>query len=244
MISRVTFESLISSHLQSKGSDFIRRNEIYRSLGSGLRASDFAAMLSVSRAQLDQDVAALLASGVKKGGYFVEFGATNGIDLSNSYMLEREFQWTGILAEPSREWHHQLELNRSASISHEAVWRETGKRLEFIESGELSTIGSFKESDGHKRTGRKYQVKTTTLRDLLVHFDAPSNIDFLSVDTEGSELDVLSAFDFGEYTFGFICVEHNFTPVRKEIKELLESNGYSQLLSEVSGWDDWFVPAT
>lgn len=243
LISSTAHEILESQQMEGQGSDFLRRHEIYRRLGHELPAADFAALLRGSRAQLDQDVAALLASGVRRGGYFVEFGATNGLGLSNSYLLESEFQWTGILAEPSREWHHQLKLNRSASISHMAVWKESGEKLDFIESGELSTILSFREVDNHKRTGRQYQVETVTLRDLLIQFDAPKHIDFLSVDTEGSELEVLSAFDFSQYSFGFICVEHNFTPSRQKIQKLLESKGYAQILSEVSEWDDWFVPS-
>ena len=39
-----------------------------------------------------------------RGGFFVEFGATNGIDLSNSYLLQSKYYWTGILAEPARCW--------------------------------------------------------------------------------------------------------------------------------------------
>ena len=61
-----------------------------------------------SRAQLKQDIFVLLETGFKRDGYFVEFGATNGVDLSNSWLLEKAFGWTGILAEPARIWHDDL----------------------------------------------------------------------------------------------------------------------------------------
>ena len=71
--------------------------------------------------QLKQDLFVLLETGFKRGGYFVEFGATNGIDLSNTYLLEREFGWTGILAEPATAWHEALQRNRNAIIDTDCV---------------------------------------------------------------------------------------------------------------------------
>lgn len=53
------------------------------------------------QSQASQDVFALVANGFKRGGYFVEFGATNGKSISNTYVLEKEFGWTGIVAEPA-----------------------------------------------------------------------------------------------------------------------------------------------
>ena len=50
---------------------------------------------------------------------------------------------------------------------------------------------------------------------------------YLSLDTEGSELEILKSVDLQKYTFGLIDVEHNFIePRRTEIKKLLTSNGY------------------
>lgn len=61
-----------------------------------------------SKAQLRQDLFALSYLDFKKNGYFVEFGATNGVDLSNTYLMEKEFGWNGILAEPAVVWHKDL----------------------------------------------------------------------------------------------------------------------------------------
>lgn len=57
----------------------------------------------------------------KQNGFFVEFGATNGIDLSNTYLLETEFGWNGILAEPDKYWHTSLIANRTAIIDIRCV---------------------------------------------------------------------------------------------------------------------------
>jgi hypothetical protein len=77
--------------------------------------------------------------------------------------------------------------------------------------------------------------------DLLTKYDAPQVIDYLSIDTEGSELDILSNFDFDYYKFKVITVEHNFTEQREKINQLLTSKGYKQVLREISAFDDWYV---
>ena len=183
-----------------------------------------------SKAQLRQDLFALSMLGFKKSGYFVEFGATNGIDRSNSYLLESEYSWDGILAEPANSWHLELHKNRKCSISTKCVWKTTGESLQFLECDfkELSTIESYGRLDSHAKNranARTYPVNTISLLDLLLEFNAPTQIDFLSIDTEGSELDILQAFDFSRYRFSVIACEHNFGPTREKICELLAMNG-------------------
>ena len=73
------------------------------------------------------------------------------------------------------------------------------KILTFNEVGELATIDDFSNSDLHAKArvnGKKYKVKTISLEDLLDKYNAPKIIDYLSIDTEGSELDILSSFNF------------------------------------------------
>ena len=65
---------------------------------------------------------------------------------------------------------------------------------------------------------------------MLIKCNAPRFIDYLSLDTEGSEYEILKALDFDKYTIGLIDVEHNFVePRRSQIKELLISKGYVYL---------------
>lgn len=236
LVTSSTYDALV------RKSQYARRYAILTRLMSGETLSGFSNLEINSKAQLDQDLAALAVSGMKRNGYFVEFGATDGETLSNTYLLEKQFGWTGILAEPGLEWQSKLQANRNVTISDKAVWSESGKTFEFLENSELSTLLEFKNSDQHIRKGRTYEVSTTSLNDLLDSNNAPSYIDFLSVDTEGSELEVLSAFDFSRYKFGFICVEHNYTTARQKILQLMESSGYRRVLEDVSEWDDWFVP--
>lgn len=204
-------------------------------------------LLSKSKSQLRQDLFVLSEARYKRGGYFVEFGATNGIDLSNTYLLETEFSWTGILAEPARVWEKKLQLNRpNTSIETLCVWKDSNSSLTFNETyyPELSTVDSFSDKDGHKNTrlaGKKYEVQTISLNDLLIKHQAPKYIDYLSIDTEGSEYEILKAFNFDEYSIGIITVEHSYTPQRELIFALLTSRGYKRKYEGISEFDDWYV---
>jgi hypothetical protein len=79
------------------------------------------------------------------------------------------------------------------------------------------------------------------LIDLLRKYNAPKHIDYLSIDTEGSEYDILSEFDFNEYSFGIITVEHNYTSQRDKIFNLLLQNGYKRKHEKHSLFDDWYT---
>lgn len=206
-------------------------------------------LLSIWRkanSQLGQDLFVLSELDFKMNGYFVEFGATDGVDLSNTWMLEKEFGWSGILAEPGRRWHRNLRQNRSCGIETNCVWRESNATLTFNETrfGELSTIDSYSDSDNNsssRQKGEKYTVNTISLSDLLDKYDAPEDIDYLSIDTEGSEFEILEGFDFSKRRFRVITCEHNFTPQREAIHSLLTRNGYVRKHVEVSSVDDWYV---
>lgn len=203
-------------------------------------------VFDLSKSQLRQDLFALAESGMKKDGFFVEFGATNGVELSNSWLLEKQFGWKGILSEPARHWHTALANNRTAAIDHRCVWSRSGESLDFVESrsAEYSTIDSFSASDMHlkkRRNGSTYSVETISLNDLLAEHGAPDEIDFLSIDTEGSELTILEAFDFGRHRFRTITCEHNYTPNREKIHDLLAAKGYVRKFEQLSQFDDWYV---
>ena len=201
-----------------------------------------------STAQLGQDLFVLSELNLKRNGFFVEFGSTNGVDLSNTVLLEKEFGWNGILAEPAKCWHSALKNNRTCHIETRCVWSSSGSVLTFSEAewAELSTISAYKSNDLHKNTRKRshtYDVETISLIDLLDNYNAPKIIDYLSIDTEGSEFEILSAFDFEKYRFGVISCEHNFTPAREQIMRLLSSHGYIRKYEDVSLYDDWYVRA-
>lgn len=199
-----------------------------------------------SKSQLFQDLFVLYLLNEKRNGFFVEFGATDGISLSNSYLMESVYDWEGIVCEPGESWHQKLRGNRNCAIDLRCVWNESGVEIVFNETivTELSTIEFFEDCDGHskkRKEGRKYLVRTVSLMDLLAAHNAPKNIDYLSIDTEGSEYEILKDFDFNKYKINIITVEHNFTAKRDEIYRLLTNRGYQRVFENISQWDDWYV---
>lgn len=203
-----------------------------------------------SYAQILQDLWVLYMLAEKRKGFFVEFGACDGKKLSNTLLLEQSYDWTGILAEPNKSWHKDLAANRSAQISKLCVAAQSNKRVSFWatdDKPELSRIASIipddvHEHNGNRDNGTKYMVRTISLLDLLRRHKAPELIDYLSIDTEGSEYEILQAFDFSQYSFRLITVEHaGETKKREQIRELLLSHGYSQWLPLLTRWDDWYV---
>lgn len=211
-----------------------------------LKISEAREIVLNSKSQLGQDVLALSVNGIRKNGFFVEFGATNGVELSNTFMLEKNFGWSGILCEPGRIWHEDLARNRNCFIDTRCVTRQSDELVDFAEAPDaiLSTIVDFQESDLHaeaRANSLVYQVKTVSLRDLLRTYNAPVEIDFLSIDTEGSEYSILRDFDFGEYSFNVVCVEHNYTSARDKLFDLFVSNGYKRVYTNLSKFDDWYI---
>lgn len=206
----------------------------------------FVKYRNLSKAQLQQDLFVLLETKFKYRGFFVEFGATNGVSLSNTFILEKDFGWSGILAEPSRYWKDGLRKYRNVQIEEKCLWSESKELLDFKETemGSLSTLLKFSNEDTHKsnrKEGIIYKVETISLNDLLIKHNAPKFIDYISIDTEGSEYEILKNFNFESYTFGIITVEHNYTPMREKIYNLLIKNGYERKFTEYSQFDDWYI---
>lgn len=200
-----------------------------------------------SKAQLHQDFFVLWALSNLQNGYYVEFGATNGVSLSNTWLLENKYGWKGILAEPAKCWHNDLLANRGNANNHietACVWKTSGDIFSFNQVGALSTIDAFSDKDFHsglRKNKNLYDVKTISLIDMLDKYAAPKQIDYLSIDTEGSEFEILNAFDWNKYKIKVITCEHNFTPMRQKIYDLLVSKGYERVLSDMSQFDDWYI---
>lgn len=223
--------------------DFAIKNEMANT------AKDFMELalqqLEHSRGQCFQDIAALYFSRKKQNGFFVEVGTGNGEQLSNSFMLEKSFGWKGILFEPDRRFHDSISGLRTSILDRRPVYCRDDEAMEFLEvssSGELSTLNKFRRADGRFRTGSRHEVKTTTLNSAFKLHNAPRDIDYISIDTEGSELEVLQGLDFNQYHIGFLTIEHNFEMEKRcAVAEYLAPFGFRPVLEEFSYQDIWLV---
>jgi FkbM family methyltransferase len=180
----------------------------------------------------------------KPRGFFVEFGATDGVEKSNTLLLEKN-GWSGILAEPAKMWHESLQANRKCHIDFSCVSITTGDTVKFTEAGEYSTISDYIKADHHyhkRQSKTEYEVPTITLQDLLDKYNAPTVIDYLSIDTEGSEFDILeNYFQSATRKIKAITVEHNYTPAKDKIRNLLIPLGYSEIDPTQTKWDSWYL---
>jgi FkbM family methyltransferase len=199
---------------------------------------------SRSRSQLGQDLWVLEKLNWKQGGFFVEFGATDGVLLSNTWLLEKSFQWEGICAEPNPKFFEKLQRNRNCYLSSACVHRNSGEKMQFVLADVYGGLVAHAREDDHlakraayEANGEVMQVETISLMDLLDRYNAPQVIDYLSIDTEGSEFTILEGIDWERYQFRCITVEHNFAAQRQQICSLLMANGYE--LHEAQ-WDDWY----
>ena len=199
----------------------------------------------MSYSQIGQDLAVLKFYNNKENGYFIEVGASDGINLSNTYLLETKYNWKGICCEPIPSNFEKLVKNRpNSTCFQEAVYNKSGLSLTFdiansfdLLSGISEHIDAWKAQVDANKTS--IQVQTLSLVDVLERAKAPAFIDYMSLDTEGSEYEILKNFDFKKYTFGLIDVEHNYKePRRTNIRNLLLANGY--IFKCQNDWDDCY----
>lgn len=207
-------------------------------------SASMSANEQISYSQLGQDRWVLQRLGNKRGGYFVEFGATDGILLSNTYLLETRYDWTGIVAEPNPQYASHLRLNRHCTVGYDCISGRSGDIVDFVLAKEYGGMADYAGNDKHlgrrdayAKLGNVMQVETISLQDFLEKYDAPREIDYLSIDTEGSELSILQNFPLQDWDIRCITIEHNHGPNKNPIRRLLSNFGYRW---QEAQWDDWF----
>ena len=190
-----------------------------------------------SKSQLFQDLLVDLILD-KDNGYFCEVGACDGIVHSNSYFLENKRNWRGILCEPASFWIEKLKVNRpNAIIETSPIFANSNINVNFIEK---PGGRSFINLDNNKKKTISNAFNTISLNNLFEKYNV-SEIDYLSIDTEGTEFEILKNFNFEKYKPKIITVEHNYKDYRKKIFNLLTKKKYIRIFKSLSRFDDWYV---
>jgi FkbM family methyltransferase len=172
-----------------------------------------------------------------KDGFFLDVGSGEGTNLSNTKALE-ERGWKGICIDP---FPSHME-GRTCQVFKEVVWSKPGVVVEFHPSGDFGgvkdTLGRWKD-EGLAAPGVK--LSTVTLAHILERAQAPSFINFMSLDIEGAELEALRGLPFDKYKFGAMAIEHNFEePKRSDIQNFLSERGYERV--HTRRHDDFYAP--
>lgn len=196
--------------------------------------------------QLKQDLFVLYYYG-NTPGFFVEFGGLDGIKTSNTYLLEKDYGWDGIIVEPLPRFKDDLLRNRECTLDFRCVYSSSNSLVtlgEVENFPDVSTLLEFKDYESMWKEKRQnpfeHEVITVSLDDLLDQHNAPERIDYLSIDTEGSEFTILNAYSF-KRNFNLMTVEHTNSEERSKISNLLLSKDYIKVDEKVSRWEDWYA---
>ena len=190
--------------------------------------------------EMQQDLwIALSAMPGKRNGYYVDVGSWDGVAASNTKLLD-DMGWKGVCIDPFP----RNMATRTCQVFRQPVFSVSGKKVSF-RAAAASYLSGITDTLGNGRTDPDVQkaplveLVTATLDETLEKAKAPNRIDFMSIDVEGAELEVLRGLSFDKYQVEAFTIEHNWEePKREDIRQLLESKGYTRVRSW--GADDWY----
>ena len=173
----------------------------------------------------------------KRCGYFLDIGAHDGINISNTFILESRYSWSGICIEANPITFEKLKNNR-CSICLNVCLDSSDGEVNFVARGAMGGIvGQDVDNKGSSKSNNQVlKLRTTSLNHVLEEHHAPNTIDYLSIDVEGAEERILAGFDFETYAFRCITIE---TPTVL-LRELFKNHGYI-LIKEIPRLDCFYV---
>jgi FkbM family methyltransferase len=172
-------------------------------------------------------------------GYFVDVGANDPTEQSQTFHLE-QLGWDGVLIEPQPDLAEALRSRRKARVYAVACSspENSGRSMPLTVAGAYSSLNAVLRVANAKISG-SIDVPIRTLDEVLADAGAPSPIDFLSIDVEGHELDVVRGFDFGWWRPRLILIEDHV--LDRRLHNHLVARGYAWIRR--TGLNSWYVPA-
>jgi FkbM family methyltransferase len=179
-------------------------------------------------------------SSYKRGGFFVDVGAHDGVSFSNTALMERELGWRGLCFEPLPERFMELQKNRTAKCFQACAYNSAGTVTFSAIKGAPEMLSGITASYDPRHVARidrevrenggtveNITVATVKLSDIFAQ-EGITHVDFLSVDTEGSELQVLEGIDFDAVTIDILTVEENYPDQHQisPVTKFMLSKGY------------------
>ena len=194
--------------------------------------------------QINQDKYYCEYSNYKRKGFFIDIGSHTGVKFSNTYMLEKDLEWTGICIEPAKDAYDALVQNRKCICLNHGIYDINGE-VEFKYSNDTTTGGikNTLASNVESRWGGTWNtivLPVKTLFTVLEENNAPLIIDYISLDTEGSEVKILQQFfkeNKNKYKINYIDIEtasHD-----SNLTKLMNDNNLKVL--RINKWDTTFV---
>lgn len=172
--------------------------------------------------------------GYRTGGYFIDIGAADGVELSNTYALERRLGWRGLCVEADPDTYQKLRGNRRCACLNLCLDAQRGS-VRFT-SGRGFFGGIVAEDTDNPTAEEATSVPAVTLRDLIEEHAVPATIDYLSIDVEGAEDRVMSTFPFATHKFLAATIERPGEALRQR----LAREGYV-IAAEVPELDTFYL---
>ena len=140
--------------------------------------------------------------------YFVDLAANDPISDSNTVVLEKVMNWTGLCIEANPSYVSKLKQKRNCKVVQAAVSNTNDKNVVFVKNHVLGGILSSEFDNVEINNKETFKTTTRRLEDILVEANVPSKIGYLSLDVEGAEEAALPAnFPFDRYVFSLITIE-------------------------------------
>lgn len=206
-----------------------------------------------SQDQQDELLDKLVFQGYKRG-LFVEIGAWDGICFSNTFFFEKERKWKGINIEPLPDKYEQLVKNRPNAINLNVAVNDVEGETEFLAiSGNTGMLSGIKANYDRRHLQRiekettELHTKATTIRvqtrrlDSIFRQHNIQRVHYLSIDAEGSEMNIIRSIDFDFTYIDVIGFENNYIETSKHILEFLETKGYKKL--SIQSYDIFMIRA-
>jgi FkbM family methyltransferase len=171
-------------------------------------------------------------------GIFLDVGAWDGVDISNTYMLEKKRDWRGLLIEPIPNKAEEAKHNRWSPVWNGCIWNKNGSTLFNHVQGYSEMLSSIlngihprhkeridKDVIEHKQTTELINIPCMTLNEVMKVHNI-KQADFLSLDVQTAELSVLQAYDPVKNPIKVIVLDTNGVN-NDELSQWFKSAGYS-----------------
>lgn len=174
-----------------------------------------------------------------KNGFFVDVGAHDGISINNTLFFEKNNNWTGINIEPIKTVFDKLIINRPNNVNlNYAICNNEGQSDFLCNTGYTEMISGLKQTFDNRhlhRLQKENKMKGSSTKIIKVYTkkletifneNNISHINYLSIDVEGAEFEVIKSINFDKVFIDVIGFENNYNDVSIPIIEYLQCKNY------------------
>jgi len=194
------------------------------------------------KSQVGQDEWIIKMTNGKRNGYFLDIGASDGVFLSNTYILEKDYGWNGICVESDDDVYEKLISTRNCKCIKTAIYSEN-TTVPFVQEPYKGIKSCIQIPSGEIVK----MVDAITLDKLMADNNVPAYIDYISLDIEGADYEALRGFPFDKYRVGYWTIENNAYmdggALKDKIRKIMAEHGYKVVLDTsdaVKFFEDWF----